>query len=99
MICSSNVFFINNPYSDPKLKLRPGPDPPKNRKISDPQHWKYCQLNTKQRYHGMLTTIVVPAFFFSPQMEQTLTNGFSLLTSLLETPWIPNARFIKGYWS
>jgi hypothetical protein len=25
MICSSNVFFINNPDSDPKLRLKPDP--------------------------------------------------------------------------
>ncbi len=32
-ICSSNVFFINNP--DPELRLKPDPDPKKV--ISDPQ--------------------------------------------------------------
>jgi hypothetical protein len=26
MICSSNVFFINNPDPDPKLRLKPDPD-------------------------------------------------------------------------
>jgi hypothetical protein len=31
MICSSNVFFINNPdpNPDPKLRLKPDPDPKK----------------------------------------------------------------------
>jgi hypothetical protein len=38
MICSSNVFFINNPDPDldPKLRLKPNTDPQKI--ISDPQH-------------------------------------------------------------
>ncbi len=34
IICSSNVFFINNPDPDPKLRL----DPDQKKKISDPQH-------------------------------------------------------------
>jgi hypothetical protein len=29
-ICSSNVFFINNPDPDPKLRLKPDPNPEKN---------------------------------------------------------------------
>jgi hypothetical protein len=37
MICSSNVFFKNNP--DPNLRLKPDPDPKERKKlISDPQH-------------------------------------------------------------
>jgi hypothetical protein len=43
-ICSSNVFFINNPNPDPdkKLKLKPDPDP--NKIISDPKHWQKLQI-------------------------------------------------------
>jgi hypothetical protein len=43
MICSSNVFIIDNPDLDPKLRLKPDPNPdPKkksNKKISNPQYW------------------------------------------------------------
>jgi hypothetical protein len=36
MICSSNVFFINNP--DPNLDPDTDPDLKEKKKISDPQH-------------------------------------------------------------
>jgi hypothetical protein len=38
MICSSNLFFTNNP--DPDLRLKPDPDPKNNNKkiISLPQY-------------------------------------------------------------
>jgi hypothetical protein len=46
VICSSNVFFINNtdpnadPNPDPKLRLKPGSNPDPNPKIIISQHWK-----------------------------------------------------------
>ncbi len=36
MICSSNIFFINNPDRGPKLRLKPYPDLEKT--LPDPQH-------------------------------------------------------------
>jgi hypothetical protein len=36
-ICSSNVFFINDP--NPELGLQLDPDTGEEKKISDPQHW------------------------------------------------------------
>jgi hypothetical protein len=33
MICSSNVFFINNPEPDPDPKLRSKPDPEEKKNL------------------------------------------------------------------
>jgi hypothetical protein len=38
MICSSNVFFINNPDPNQELRLKPDPDTDPKKIISDPQH-------------------------------------------------------------
>jgi hypothetical protein len=45
-ICSSKVFFKDNPDSDPKLRLKPDPNPEKI--ISDLQHWYFVKKNTRK---------------------------------------------------
>ncbi len=53
MICSSNVFFINNkdPNPDPELRLKPDPDTNPTKFISDTKHW-FNVYKTKYELHS-----------------------------------------------
>jgi hypothetical protein len=86
MICTSNIFFINNADLNPKIRLKPDPKSDPKKIISDPQHWTPAILPDLMFLHLIQLTPFTLLQSVLPLIQPTLLPLELTITLIHLTP-------------